>query len=94
MSKPRDLLAKILWEIRANQFPEWNRYSDDVGSYPGEEDLSWDTLQETSVDPNLVSKDHYRRMAKDVLSRLTAEISEDLWLDILTGESLGETDET
>ena len=88
MSKTRDLLAKILWEIRANQFPEWNRHSDDVGSHPGEEDLSWDTLQETSKDPDLVSKDHYRRMAKDVLSRLTVEISEDLGLDIITGDPL------
>ena len=88
MSKTRELLAKILWEIHANQFPEWNRYSDDVGSYPGEEDLSWGTLQETSEDPDLVSKDHYRRMAKDVLSRLTDEISEDLRLDIITGDPL------
>jgi len=66
----RDELAKILWEIRANQFPEWNRYPDGVGSYPGEEDLSWDSLQETSENPDLVSKDHFRKLADAVIKRL------------------------
>lgn len=66
----RDELAKILWEIRANQFPEWNRHDDDVDCYPGEEDLSWDSLQEMSDNPDLVSKDFYKRLADSVIERL------------------------
>lgn len=80
-----EALAKILWEIRTNQFPDWNKHPDDVGCYPGEENLSWDSLEEKSDDPNLVSKEFFRKLSSAVI--------QELGLDILTGEPLGDIDE-
>ena len=89
----KEELAKILWEVRTNQFPEWNRYSDATENHPGEDDLSWESLKEHSDDPNLVSKEFFRKLSSAIIHRLTRDISKELGLDILTGEPVEDTDE-